>query len=66
MEGKRWNCKKSDFIDNPKIDIFLNEIAEVCKKHRLQISHEDDQGAFEIVQPNEETLLWFLNAHDAT
>jgi hypothetical protein len=31
---------------DPAVDIFLAEIVEVCKKHGMSISHEDDHGGF--------------------
>lgn len=37
-EGKR--------VEVPEIDVFLAEIAEVCKKHDMSIGHEDGHGAF--------------------
>lgn len=51
-------------VENPKIDAFLAEIEEVCKKHGFHISHEDGQGAFEIV--NYEVGSWIDAAHDCT
>jgi hypothetical protein len=42
----RWNEKDSKKIDSPKVDAFLADIHEVCKKHGLCIEHEDCQGGF--------------------
>jgi len=44
----RWSEKHSKRMDSPRVDDFLDEINEVCKKHRLSISHEDGHGAFVI------------------
>jgi len=33
-------------MDDKKVEEFLKEIEEVCKKHNMSISHEDHQGAF--------------------
>lgn len=57
----------SGFISNErseKVDLFLKEISEVCKKHGLSISHEDEYGAFLIVPFKESYLEWLLNAHE--
>ena len=41
---KRWNNKKRDNVENIKIDIFLKEIVDVCKRHGFSISHQDTHG----------------------
>lgn len=47
---RAWNRRTSRFEDMPeKMAAFLTEIEEVCKKHDLGIAHEDDHGAFIIV-----------------
>ncbi len=49
----RRNCSYPNAekeVDDPKVDAFLAEIAEVCRKHGLSIGHEDGHGAF-IVEP---------------
>jgi len=48
---KRWDGKEHTVM--PNIDSFLDEIIQVCKKHNLSISHEDNQGAFIIEKENE-------------
>ena len=49
-----------------KIESFLTEIIEVCKKHKLSISHEDSQGGFLIVNYKEQYARWLLAASDET
>ena len=70
MANKRWNCTKREFCETPKIDAFLAEIEEVCKKHGFLISHEDGCGAFEIVDHTEKNhanyMAWLKDAHDRT
>lgn len=63
---KRWNNKQSKEVENSKVNAFLNEIADVCRKHELAISHEDNHGAFEIVNIGKGDIDWILNASDNT
>jgi hypothetical protein len=39
---KRWSRKLKKYIENPKVDAFLGEILEVCKKHDLAIVYNHD------------------------
>lgn len=70
MADKRWLCEPGKFGENPKIDDFLAEIEQVCKKHGFLISHEDGGGAFEIVDHTEKNhancMAWLKDAHDRT
>ena len=43
-----------------RIDAFKKDINEVCKKHKLYLSHEDCHGSFLISQ--DDTTDWFNNA----
>lgn len=61
---KRWSNKGE--IENPKIDLFLKEILEVCDRHCLGISHEDSHGSFEIVSMSDTERQWIMNATDRT
>lgn len=63
---KRWSHKKGDYIENAKIDAFIEEIIKVCKKHKFSIGHEDGHGAFEIEKFSESNAGWLRNAHDLT
>jgi len=63
---KRWNNRANDRTENKKIDAFLAEVIEVCKKHGMSISHEDAHGAF-IVEPfDEASVKWLMDAQDGT
>ena len=43
---KYYSMKKREDIVSPKVDSFLAEIHEVCKKFGFYIDHEDCQGSF--------------------
>lgn len=63
---KRWNPDLCEQVENPLIDVFLEEIAAICKTHGFAISHEDIHGAFEVVDIEDGNLDWLMEAHDAT
>lgn len=60
---KRWVCTKRESQEVPEIDAFLADIVEVCKRHNLWLGHEDEQGAFEVVDGS--TKEWLVEAQDA-
>jgi hypothetical protein len=62
---KRWN-HNFEKRTNRAVDAFLADILEVCKKHDMSISHEDNEGAFEIERMSTYNMEWLLNANDAT
>lgn len=70
MSQRRWIAKDQKYGENPKIDSFLDEIEQVCKKHGFLISHEDTGGSFVIVSntPKNHTLYmdWLKEASDYT
>ena len=45
-----------------RAEIFLKEIAQVCRKHKLSISHEDCHGAFKIEKYNKGDMDWLIGA----
>lgn len=53
----------NEIVDTPQhlLD-FYNDIDEVCKKHNLSISHEDEYGAFEIEKYDEQNIRWLKSA----
>jgi hypothetical protein len=61
----RWSQAVKADIDTPKVDAFLAEIGEVCKRHGFFIGHEDCQGAFIIsaLHEDEDPLDWLGYAH---
>ena len=61
-----WDNKNGGYIESPRIDAFLNEIAEVCQRHGLSISHEDQHGGFLITEFGEANIEWLKSACDAT
>lgn len=62
----RWICKLRTDGDTPKIDAFIEDIKKVYEKHGLAIGHEDQHGAFEIVNNAAEYVEWLEDAHDDT
>lgn len=60
----RWDG--DDYSENTKVDAFLEDIKQVCKKHGMSISHEDCQGAFEIENYSELCMEWLAVAYDKT
>lgn len=66
MTRIRWNTVRGERTESERVDAFIEEILDVCKRHDLSISHEDSQGAF-IVEPYRcDLALWLRDAHDAT
>ena len=74
---KRWNKysyemqksgkKDCEMTENKRIDNFLDEIVELCKKYNLVIEHEDSHGAFEISDlDKDEDFCWLREAYDGT
>jgi len=53
-------------VSNPKVEAFLNEVVEVCKRHGLSIGHEDGHGAFRVEDYDETNTEWLLDAIDET
>lgn len=48
---------------SPEVLEFLSEVAKLCEKYRVSISHEDSQGAFIIERgPNVEGDSEWLSA----
>jgi hypothetical protein len=63
---KRWSGKLEKPIEVPKIDSFIGEILEVCKKHGFSISHEDCHGGFLICKYSDRDAEWLMTASDET
>lgn len=55
--NKRWSSEHKKYVESAKIDDFLAEIAEVCKRHGLALGHEDSHGAFVV----EEFEDWYID-----
>ena len=67
---KRWNNKDPyDYIENARVDKFIEDIIKICKKHKFCIYHQDMHGAFEVwnIDENEkETFNHLMVALDCT
>lgn len=63
---KRWNNALSEFAETPKVDAFLQEIAEVCRKHQMSLAHEDRQGSFIVNTYHSVDIDWLMAADDHT
>lgn len=63
---KHWNPNKQGYVENPRIDAFIQDIIAVCKKHRLSLTNEET-GAGYVVRPYDETVnLYLVEAWDQT
>jgi DUF4097 and DUF4098 domain-containing protein YvlB len=63
MNKKRWSCEKKDYVENKKIDSFMEDLFKLYKKHDLSISHEDGHGAFIIEKMSDDDVKWMSAAH---
>ena len=66
---KRWSPSAEQKVENTKVDAFLAEIWAVCERHGMALSHEDGNGAFEVVSigdPGCDWRAWLMEAHDLT
>jgi len=52
--------------DTPEVDVFIEDVLSVCRKHGFSISHEDGNGAFVIEKFNEADSDWLRAAADDT
>ena len=48
------------------VQAFLAELAEVCRRHNLSLSHEDTEGAFRVQSFDECNIDWLKAAFDET
>ncbi len=60
----RWSPGRGREIADVKIDNFLKDIVEVCKRHGLSISHEDGHGSFLVEKYADGLTMWLLNAQN--
>lgn len=63
---QRWGVAQGRYVESPKVDAFLQEVIEVCAKHGLSLTHEDGQGAFGVIELDEDAINWLRQAHDCT
>lgn len=46
-KNKMWDINKKKEVDPPeRVKIFLKEYEELCRRHNVSISHEDQHGGF--------------------
>lgn len=59
----RWVIGRG-YTETPKVDAFIADLKDVCRKHRMFLGHEDSQGAFEVgALVKEDDLTWLGDAH---
>jgi 2-phospho-L-lactate guanylyltransferase (CobY/MobA/RfbA family) len=66
MAKKRYSSTLSGNTRDERVDAFIKEILEVCKRHSLSISHEDCHGAFIVEDYSEDRERWLSAAHNET
>ncbi len=62
----RWIPRLGASAGNVKIDAFLEEVLRVCERHGFALSHEDQQGALQIVDWSKGDPDWLRDATDLT
>lgn len=62
----RWVIKEHRNAKNEKIDAFLNDVIEVCKRHGFSIGHEDNHGGFIVEKFSNGNADWLMCASDDT
>jgi hypothetical protein len=60
---KRWGHNSGQYIEDPAVDAFIEDLIKLCKSHNLSIGHEDHHGAFMIEPLTETNLEWLSHAH---
>ena len=63
---QHWSQIRQEYVNNEKLDKFLELITNICETHGYAISHEDTQGAFIIVPWSQGSPEWLMNAFDNT
>lgn len=43
---ERWDTDAREVVIRQDIDLFLDELEALCRRHGLIVSHEDGHGAF--------------------
>ena len=61
---KYWSATKQKFVQNKKLDEFLDELAELCDEYGYCIEHEDLHGGFIISRGTDHS--WIMAATDNT
>jgi len=64
---ERWDDHRDKDVKTSKeVEAFLKDIMETCIKHNISICHEDENGAFRLINYDSQYMEWFLDAHDGT
>lgn len=63
---KRWSTTARAEVEVPAIDVFLEEVIAVCRKHGFSLSHEDGHGGFKVERPSDRNFDWLREAADST
>lgn len=65
FDMERHDYKNNCMSEFPDVDLFIEEVVSVCKKHGFTIGHEDGHGGFIIHKscPHDfEMFDWFRDA----
>ena len=49
---KRWNPNKQEYVERPDIDKFIEEVLELCRKHKFAITTSEFVNLLEISDYN--------------
>ena len=58
---KRWDNQAHGRVEDPRVDAFLAEIVEVCRKHGMSLGHEDGHGSFVVHDQLDETIMTWIS-----
>lgn len=47
-----------------RVRVFLDEVADVCKRYGLSISHEDGHGSFIVEEFKQDNIDWLNQASE--
>jgi hypothetical protein len=62
----RWDCNTDNFVIDNAVDVFIDELVEVCRRHNMTLGHEDEHGAFQVKRGfTEDRAGWLRAAHIA-
>jgi hypothetical protein len=59
---KRWDSNVNESVEDPKVDAFLDELLEVCRRHGMSLGHQDGHGSFLVYKLVDEFFYGWLRA----
>lgn len=60
-EKKLRKIKKQDReVAVPKAEKFIEDLLAVCRKHRMSLENEDNQGALVVIPMDDNNDLWCI------